>query len=41
MSKFSIYVVIGKGYIVVNKSNNTHVFSGTLEECNNFKNKSI
>lgn len=32
----SIYV-IGKRYIVVNNSKNTEVFSGTLEECNNFK----
>lgn len=41
MTKFNIFAVMGRGYIVVNESNGTHVFSGTLEECNNFKNKSI
>jgi hypothetical protein len=39
MSKFNIFAVMGRGYIVANKSNGTHVFSGTLEECVIFKNK--
>jgi hypothetical protein len=38
MTKFDIFAVMGRGYIVVNKSNGTHVFSGTLNECNNFIN---
>lgn len=39
MDKYSVLVVMGRGFIVINKSNRTHVFSGTLEECNDFINK--
>jgi hypothetical protein len=41
MSKFNIFAVMGRGYVVINKSNGTHVFSGTLEECVKFKNTSL
>ena len=34
----SIYSVLGRGYIVVNNSNNIQLYSGTLEECIIFKN---
>jgi len=39
MNKFSIYAVLGRGHIVINSSNGTELFSGTLEECIIFKNK--
>lgn len=40
-SKLTIYAVLGRGYIVVNSTNNTQVFSGTLEECEKFKTKNL
>lgn len=41
MNKFTVFAVMGKGYIVVNTSKNAQVFSGTLEECVKFKNKYV